>query len=740
MKSSFYLFCCFLFLISGNLNGQSKYVDYWKQVGPTEPPTNRKYRSDGGIGPIEFIRTYQKKEGHLLAGSLSGGLFYSSNGGDSWESGGSDHWPYTGCAWADFHPDHENVWFACSNFEGDNGKPGRIEDKGGVMRTIDGGKSWNNIGDLKSFGGSGYLKIYGTRFHPTNSDLLLVLTSEGLYYTLDCMASFVKWNRVPNIKGWVYDLDFIGETMYVSNFLHGQWSVLKIDIKSLEGSQRTRYDQLKFVADETRSMRNLTIEPAKDQLLIAMDFKSGQDEVYVYDSQTDSNWLYLENQRISFGSGYTFAVSPHDYKTVYFGYATQVNKWSFPDGEKLKIDRKYHVDIEYVAFDPFDSLKVYIATHGGVFVSEDSGGEWRNTSIGMGVTEVMGLAVSKEDPQQIAIGCYHDGSILQADYDKNGTYTWRTVNGGDGLLPLIHPSNQAIVYTSNQYVGGGLYYSQDTSKTERFNMHANNGFKTSGWEMAAVMDYYDNNTIFFNFLERKGINKDNINVARTNDPGKSNSAEVISDFNASHGLEKYKVYGLFNTRSNKNVLIAYVLHFVKDETGKQRTEHLLFRTDQANSTPLKVMKSWYRIQHPNNTWIGDVEVSDRNKNLIYLSYVRGKTSPETIFGDRGMVYRLLYKNNERHRLKREMDISKNIPSSMAGRHNMYYTEWGGGSLFIATRTGVYLASGRALKGRARWQIIGQGLPHCKVYGLKFNEKQKVLTVGFFGRGVWQYQF
>lgn len=727
-------------LINGVAHAQLLYPKTWSSIGPNEPPSNTEYRNDAGVGPVEFIRVYQKEKGYLLAGSLSGGLFYSNDGGASWSNAGSDHWDYTGCPWADFHPNSPTIWFACSNFEGDNGKPGRLEDKGGVLRSLDAGKSWQMIGNVKHFGGSGYLKIYGTRFHPSNPNVLFVLTSEGIYFTRDCMASYVKWRRVPNIKGWVYDLDFLDGSAYISNFYHGKWNVISIDLEKLENGMRTRFEKLACIEKESRPMRNLTIEPIRDELLIAKDFKNGQDEVIAYHPTSDSCRIFLENQRISFGSGYTFAASPHDSSTVYFGYATQLRKWSYPEGTKKNIGRKYHVDIEFIAFDPFDSSTVFIATHGGVFVSHDAGQSWSNTSHGLSVAEVMGLAVSNANPNQVAIGCYHDGSMVRADFEQNGQYQWRTVNGGDGLLPLIHPSRNNIVYTSNQYVGGGLYFATDTAKNDNLNLHRNNGFKTSGWEMAAVMDSHQDNTVFFNFLERKGINKGNINVARISEPDQPNKAEVISDFNASHGLESYKVYGLYNSPYHPQVLIAYVLHFKTDEHGKKYTEHLLFRTDQANASGLKVMKSWYSLEHPNNTWLGDVEIDHKKGEIIYVSYTRGKEKPETIFGDRGMVYRLQYRTNESHQLKKEIDISRNIPISLAGRYNMCFSDWRGGTLFIATRTGVYMANGKTLKGKSRWHKVGQGLPHCKVYGIDFVEAKEILTVGYFGRGVWQYQF
>lgn len=724
---------------SGAFAQLTQYSNPWVSLGPNEAPKNPKYRGDAGIGPIEFIRVYQKKEGYLLAGSLSGGLFFSENGGDSWLTTGSDNWDYTGCAWADFYPEDERTWFACSNYEGDNGKPGRLEKKGGILRSTDAGESWDMIGNYKDFGGSGYIRIYGTRFHPDNPNLLFVLTSEGFYYTENCLEQFVKWKRVPNVKGWVYDMDFMDGKLYITNFFHGKWDILEFDQDFVSDPLNMTFKKLAPMEPDDRSMRNLTIEPKYGELLVAKDLVKGGDELCVYNPQGDSMYVFLENQRIGFGSGYTFAVSPHDTVHFYLGYSTQVRKWSYPARKSVRVGRGYHVDVEFVAYDPFDSLKIYFATHGGVFISTNGGVNWENKSDNMGVAEVMGLAVSKSDPNQVVIGCYHDGTMLLTDYTKDSAYYWQTVNGGDGLLPLVDPYNKTLVYTSNQFTGGGLYYWNSETKKTKKNMHALNNLKTSGWEMAVVMHPKDNNTIYFNYLEDKGINKGNINICRTKDPIGRKAGQIISDFNASHKLKNYKVYGLFNSDSHPDVLIAYVLNYIVDSEGKKRTLHRLFRTDIAYGEPMDVMKSWYEISHPNNAWIADVEIDHENANKIYLSYTKGKDKPESIFGDRGMVYMLQYRNNARHSLKREIDISKNIPISQGGRYNMVYTEWDGGTLFIATRTGVYMGQGKTLKGKSRWRKIGVGLPHCKVYGIDFNEKERIITVGLFGRGVWQYR-
>ncbi len=710
---------------------REKWNKQWQFTGPNQEPSNPKFRGDGGIGPIEFVRVYKKKEGFLLAGSLNGGLFFSENGGDLWVNSGSDQWDYSGCAWADFYPDDEETWFACSNFSDNNGKPGLIEKKGGLLRTRNQGRTWFTIGNYKDFGGSKYLTIYGTRFHPGQPKKLFILTSEGLFYTNNCLSDFVKWNRVPNLKGWVYDLDFLGEKMYVSNFFHGKWNVLQFDQNDLSKST-----VLKQVFEEDREMRNLTFEPRGNALLIAKDFTKNQDELWELDPTSDEFNLKLKGQRISFGSGHTLAVSPFNENSYYFGYGTRIKKWNNETNKQLTVGINYHVDIEFIAFDPFDSTKVFLATHGGVFLSTDQGLSWKSKSNGLGVAEVTGLAVSKMNTSQIAIGCFHDGSMLYTDYG-DGQLLWRTINGGDGLIPLIDPDDETIVYTSNQYTGGGIFVSKDSAKQKKENLHNFNSLKTSGWEMAAALHPEKTNVLFFNFRTNS---KENIDICRTRDATKRNSAEIISDFSKSHQLTNYKVYGLFNSKVRPESLYAYVLDYEKGEDGKQIITHRIFWNNNVNQDAEDVINEWRELEHPINTWIADIAPDGYATNRVFVSYTKGKDNPETIFGDKGLIYALKYSRKEPYRLKREIDITRNVPNSIAGRFNVEYVKRDGGGIFIATRTGIYYGNKKVLKGRYKWQKVGYGLPHCKISGLDYNESEKVLTVGYFGRGVWQYYF
>ena len=701
----------------------------WQYLGPDSIPGYHKKRSDVGIGPVEFIRVHPTKEGHLLAGSLNGGLFFSENRGEQWINAGSDRWDYSACAWADFHPEKPDYWFAVSNKSGSNAKPGKIGKEGGLFRTKSAGSNWETIANRKTFG-SDFTTIYGTRFDPENPKRLYMMSSRGLYYTDDCMALIVTWKKVEGVKGWIYDMDFLGGQIYLSNFFKGQWRVISMN-SDLNGRPKI----VTKAHEVNKPLRTITIEPIGEKLLVLVDQKQGSDQLWEYDPKNDVAELVLNNQRVNFGSGHTLAVNPHNTNEIFIGQSTRVRMYERDSKTKIKLGSDYHVDVEFVAYDPFDANIRYMATHGGMYISYDKGASWESKSKGLGVAEVMGLAVSNTDPNQVVIGCFHDGSSVLADWDKNGTYSWRIVNGGDALTPLIDPTDGGVIYTSNQYTGGGIFWSSDTAK-HNSNIHNRNGLKTSGWEMTAVLHPKMDNLLFFNYTRKDEAGKGNIDVCRTADASQKKNAEIISDFGKTHGLKKYKVYGLFNSPFYENELYAYVLHYDKNSENKKTTYHRLFKTQNCVGDADTVINSWFELEIPISTWIGDVETDPFNPNIIYLSYVAGKSHPETMFGDKGLLYALKYKSSN-HVLKKEVDITRNIPNTLGGRFNIVIP-YKDRVMFVATRTGVWFANERVMKGSNRWERVGHGLPHCKIFGLHYHEKEKILTVGLFGRGVWRY--
>lgn len=718
-----FLLCCFSAIAVAQ---PANFSNAWEFVGPDDKPDSPKKVSACGIGPIEFIRVHPKNPDYLLAGSISGGLFISEDNGDNWINAGSDRWDYSGCAWADFFPEKEDTWFAYSNLAGNNGKPGNMGALGGILRTTNAGTTWEHIADVAALG-SPYVAVYGFRFLPQNPKVLFVLTNDGLFYTKDCLAASVVWEKHSVIAGVVYDLDFIGDMAYVCAQQFGKWNVFEFSFENM--SQQV----LAPVAELKEDKRNITCQALGENLLVLIDYSKLNDELWQYTLADGTFKKLLSGQQVNFGSGHTFVVNPHAANEILLGNSVSIRKWSYPDMKEKKMGSGYHVDIEFVSYDPIDSNKIYLACHGGVYISDDQGATWQSKSKGLGVAEVMGMAVAETNSNEIVIGTFHDGSSVLADFNRTGNYLWRCVNGGDALTPLIDPENPAIVYTSTQFLGGGVYYSNDTGQTP-VNIHGANGINTSGWELSAVLHPEESNLLYMNYTRMDAEGDGNIDIVRTADASKKKSTEIISDFGKQFGFASYKVYGLFNTAFFPDHLYAYLLQYEEDETGKKITNHRLFRTENARDSAHLVRSSWYELGIPENDWIGDVKGDPSNPDLIYLTY--------TSAGDEnshGIIYALRY-NKKTKGLKRAVNLTRNIPLSIAGRFNVVCRNKSGTEIFIATRTGVYYGNGKTLKGRADWMPVGYGLPHCKVYGLHYHEKDQVLTIGLFGRGVWRYRF
>jgi hypothetical protein len=715
-----------LFLFPSSLIWSQEY-DFsrsWSSLGPDKKPLEDSFQSANGIGPIEFISPNRKNKGWYLVGALNGGLFYTENGGEQWLSAGSDLWDYTTCSWADYHPIKEKTWFAYSHLEGNNGKPGRIGNLGGIYRTMDAGENWELIADLEVFDNSEWCVVHGFQFHPENPNHMFVYTTLGMYQTFDCTADEVKWTKVNGPLGNIFDMEFVNDKVYYSQDANGKWSLIESSSTDLSKSKR-----LTFIEDDQDQKEGITLEPRGDDLLALVNYSKKPDELWNYDPNTEESEAVVKMLRIVFGSGRTFDVNPFNPDDAIVGFSLQMKRFDLTTGKTNPLRSSgYHVDIENVCYDPFDSTVIYIATHGGIYKSEDNGDSWYSQSKGLGVAEVEGIAVSGADPDVITIGCFHDGSSLRRNWKES--YEWKNINGGDGLIPLLPKDSNGYVYTSNQYRGGGLYVSTDWGKTKR-NLHYYNKVVSSGWQMATVLHPDNNDVLFFNYAHK---NSAIIDVARTDNVLKPDSMERLTDFKSSHELEKYSVYGIYNSAYYPNHLYVHVIHMTKNENGDPINVHRLYKTENCLAPAEEVINSWVELELPRNEWIANVTPDPDKSNRLYVAFVSGIWGAEGTYEDFGLIYQL--KLSKTNSVKRTIDISNNLPYSQTGRYNL--TPDGKGGMFFGTRTGIYYGNKKTLKGRRGWKKIGRNTPHCKVHGLYYDKKTNTLTVGYFGRGVWRY--
>ena len=696
----------------------------WAEIGPYSNPI-AKSQSGAGLGPIEFIRISSSNPNLMLAGSLMGGLFYSENSGDSWANAGSDAWQSSNCGWAEIYPQDDNMWFAVSIRDGYNGGPGDIGKNGGLYRTKNKGATWESVANYSVFDNAMSTIIYGLRFHPTDEKKMYVLTSKGLFFTEDCTSDYLEWTKVKYLKGSIYDLEVNADFLCLSINLKGKWQVIVSDEQKLVAIPET------FLISDP--IQHITIEKANDKFYLLIDFKAKKDEIWEYDPVIKKIKVIYNHGRVSYGAGYTFAINPHNTNEIMIGSGLRVKKWLIAEQNHENLDNDYHVDVEYVAYHPKIENTCFIGTHGGVFKTVDGGKSWEFKSDGIGNTEVLAMSVSATNPETMAIGLFHGGTLLRTDWEKNGTYKWKQVNGGDALIPIINHISDSIVYTSNQYSSGGLYYSTNTAVKNKL-LHSRNVYPTSGWCMAAKLHPIADSVLFFNYTHKHGAGKGNIDIVRSTRPHAADKTEVISNFRESHKLDSYQVFGLFTSEFHPDLLFAYVIAKEKKQ-GKKKTEHKLFMLQNSLDTSITIASQWVELDLPRNDWIGGVSLDPKKWNKMYVSYAAGVTVSSLTPDDKGMIYHTKYRKND-YSLRRNWDISASIPSATGGSNNLVLTTQK--FVFIGTSSGVYFGNKSTLRGGKSWQKVGGNLPSSKVSGLYYDEKLNWLTVSYNGRGVWRY--
>ena len=125
-----------------------------------------------------------------------------------------------------------------------------------------------------------------------------------------------------------------------------------------------------------------------------------------------------------------------------------------------------HVDWHSITIDPRNPDILYAGTDGGVFVSTDDGNNWVSRNAGLTVTQYYPGISSSPNGSQIMGGSQDNGTHVYT-----GSMFWNGFLGGDGGYTAINYSNPDIIYGESQWDsnGGGAFIIRfdGTSSTKR---------------------------------------------------------------------------------------------------------------------------------------------------------------------------------------------------------------------------------------------------------------------------------
>ncbi len=446
-------------------------------------------------------------ENNSSRSSYSGtGIYKSTNGGKNWEFAGLAGSQHIGRIIT--HPSNPQIAWVASM-----GPLYSMNDKRGVYKTTDGGKTWQKT--LMPADSTGAIDLI---MHPENPDKLWATTWERFRQAWNFQEAgqgseiYVSndggetWEKSMN--GFPDD-DFVGRIgidvsesnpniMYA--FLDNQKEIkekrdvdddqlvqtdfvdmsreefLKLENEKLNRFLRSNGFQQKYTAQSVKEdVRQRQYDPKalSDYLGDANEalFDTSIEGAQVYRSEDGGqSWKKVNSYNLDgliYSYGYYFGevrINPKNPDELYI-LGVPILKSS--DGGKtwkeVAVNQNVHVDHHAMWINPADPEHLLLGTDGGLYESHDGAENFIHHNVAP-VGQFYTVAVDMEEPYNIYGGLQDNGVYTGSSQDSpDDDEHWERIFGGDGMHVAVHPENSDILYTGFQF---GNYFRIDQSKDE----------------------------------------------------------------------------------------------------------------------------------------------------------------------------------------------------------------------------------------------------------------------------------
>jgi len=658
----------------------------------------------------------------------SGHIWKTTNNGNTFKPVFDNYGAYSiGCLAMD--PKNHNVVWAGT---GENNHQRALGYGDGVYKTLDGGKSWKNMG-LKESRQIGMIAI-----HPDHSDVVFVAAEgsvwgpggdRGLYRTTD------------GGKNWEKVLD-VSENTGINNVLiHPE----NPQIMFATSEQRRRHIFTKIgggpetaiykSTDGGNSWDKVTsglpggdmggigiaISPVNTDVVYAIIEAEGKSGGFFRSTDCGESWSKMSGHTAQ-GQYYNeIYCDPKDVDKVYS--VETISQVTLDGGKTWKSmgNNDRHVDDHALWIDPDNTSHFMIGGDGGVYETFDSGKNYFFKT-NLPVTQFYRVNVDNSEPFYNVYGGTQDNNSLggpSRNTSRAGvsTYEWIVTLGGDGFFQAIEPGNEDIVYSAYQY---GNIYRFDKKSGEKIKIRPEpvKGEETYKWNWNAPFFLSPHSPTRLYMAANK--------VFRSDDRGQSwkvisddittqtdrNTWPVMGRYWGVDAVAKDVSTSLFGTGVSlaESPIIESLLYVGSDDGVIQITED--------------AGKTWSKITSfpgvPEYTFVSDILPDRFDENIVYASF-------DNIQRDDFKPY--LLKSTDKGRSW--VSITGNLPEN----HTVLtiaqdYID--PDLLFAGTEFGVFFS----LDGGKIWTRLKSGLPTIKVPDIVIQERECDLVLATFGRGFY----
>lgn len=689
----------------------------WRSIGPALVS-----------GRISDIVVDKENKAHYYVAVSAGHVWETTNNGASFKPIFDNYGVYSiGCITID-PSDKNTLWIGT----GENNHQRAIGYGNGVYKSIDGGKSWKNMG-LKNSRQIGKILV-----DPRNSNVIYV-AAEGSIWAANKERGVYK--SVDGGKTWK-NIHFISENTGVANLC---FDTENPDIIYAGAEQRRRKQYTKIgggpesafykTTDAGKTWNKLTsgipgvdkggmaiaVSPVDPNYVYIM-FEASNGKGGFYRSTNKGGSFEKMNSYNSSGQYYSEIFPDPNNKNKVVSVDTY-SKYTLDGGKTWKkiSTSKRHVDDHAYWADKENPKHFIIGGDGGIYESWDNGKTFVFKTT-LPVTQFYRVNVDNTKPFYWIYGGTQDNNSIggpSQNLVRGGVSNseWIATLGGDGFFQASDPDNPDIVYSAYQY-GNIFRYDRLSGEKIKIKPNVEKNEKTLRWNWDApfLISSHKKTRLYI------GANK----LYKSDDRGNT-WQRISNDLTYNEDRNKFKVMGKYwpSSAVAKNVstsqwgtIVALAESPIKEGLLYVGTDDGLIQVSEDDG------KTWRKISKfpgiEKYTYVSDIFASSNNENLVFASFNNMKNDDFKSY---------LLKSTDKG--KTWTSIAKNLPDSQTV-HSIVQDKTNKNLLFAGTEFGVYFS----IDMGANWAKLGTGMPDVAVRDIAIQEREHALVVATFGRGIY----
>lgn len=678
-------------------------------------------------GRIVDIAVNPNNHDEFYIAAASGGVWKTTNHGVNFKPVFDNQKSYSiGCLAID--PNNTNVVWVGT---GENNSQRSVSYGDGIYKSVDGGKSWQNMG-LENSEHIGKIVI-----NPNNSDEVWVAAQgplwksggdRGLYKTSDGGKT---WNKTLDISEHTGVSDIAIDnrdykTIYVSAYQRRRhvWTLINggpesAIYKSVDGGENWNKLSKGLPSGDVGRIGLAISQTNPDKVYAIIEANESQGGFYASTDRGES-W----KKRSSHVSS-----SPQYYQEIFVDPNNENKIYSMSTYSQVSTDGGYtfntisqkdkHVDDHALWIDPNNPNHLLIGNDGGLYETYDSK-NWRFFE-NLPLTQFYRVTVDNDKPFYNIYGGTQDNNTIGGPtqtVSANGITNedWFYTIGGDGFKTVVDPEDPNIIYSQPQY---GFLVRFDKKSGEFTGVQPQpekDEILKWNWNSPLLISPHDNKTLYF------AANK----LFKSTDRGNSWS-KISNDMTRKIDRNELKVMGKVwpPEAVSKNKSTSIYGNIVSlDESPLEKGLLYVGTDDGLIQISKNDGKNWSKISNftsvPETTYVSDITASLHNENVVYATFDNRKNGDfkpyVLISNDMGSNW---------------TSITGNLPDNLPV-HSIVEDHKDQNLLFIGTEFGVYFTKDRG----KNWIKLSNGLPTISIREIEIQRRENDLALASFGRGFY----